>query len=469
MATTKILANRHYASYQFGAENPGQFMTSLPRMKFMFYAEFIPNGDAATLYPWLKELGTTQGISFKIKTVDKPNVELNVKELNQYNRKRYAYTKTEYKPVNITIYDTVDNKPLDVWRQYFTYYFGDARPKSSLTMGQSPVDGNFDDATGWGLRPLSEQVNFFTRLDLYAFHGKKYTLISYLNPKITAMNWQNYDMTDSGVEEASITLSYETLAYYSQQDINSTLAEKFGFDVAPDVPDPNQNEAGAIQLGSTSDPYGVFSQQTGQLPGQATDRSVSVDSASGMNPATWYRLVGNPAQATRTGMGRNQSNQYTVSSAAGAYDNIRYDPPGSAAWSNRPMSPNSGILGVASGQLPVFSQALPLATSVLTNIGPEVGGTLSNSGMYNFGMGGIPYGPRYNNGFGPGNSYLNRQSYNGVSIQSPIVPAIQVALAVANASLNNGYGPENAVANTIDTVVNAVADGIDILSDVLDI
>lgn len=464
-----ILANRHYASYHFGAENPGQYMTALPRMKFMFYADFKVNSDAATLYPWLKQLGTDQGVSFKIKTIDKPNVELTQKDLNQYNRKRYVYTKTEYKPVNIAIYDTVDNKPLDLWRQYFTYYFGDARSKTSTTMGQSTVAGQFDDGSGWGLRPLSEQLYFFTSIDLYAIHGKKYTLIQYLNPKITGMNWQNYDMTDSGVEECQMTLSYETLQYYGSQDIDSTIANKFGFDVGPPVPEPLANTAGAAGKQTNSpdqDPFRAdLTRRNSQLVGQTTDPQVSVNNATGFNFTNYNTFNGRSS-----GIAKNQNKSPVFPSSAGSFDNYNSNIPGSTNYSNVMPTRNSGIYGIPTGQLPVASQALRTTTSVLSPLAPDYYGTLSNSGTYNFGRGGLTYGNGYNGGFGPGSSTLNGLSRNGVSIESALVNVIQRQINGTNNNIDRGlYGQENAVAGAIDTVANAISDGIDIISDIIDL
>jgi hypothetical protein len=66
----------------------------------MFYANFVVNSNPLGIDSnFLSKLGTWQnGISFKIKTIDKPKVDLATTELNQYNRRRYAYTKIDYQP-----------------------------------------------------------------------------------------------------------------------------------------------------------------------------------------------------------------------------------------------------------------------------------------------------------------------------------------------------------------------------------
>ena len=223
---------KQLATNFFGANNPGQLMRSIPRYRFMYYATFVVNSDAQNLFPNLKDIGKyEQGISFMIKSIDKPKVDLQVQELNQYNRKRYVYTRLKYNPIQIRFHDTVDDRILQVWVNYFRYYFGDSRPKDSSVFDDSVV-GQFNDSSGWGLRPVSEQINFFKRLELYALFGRKYTQINYINPRIGNVDWQGYDSEQPGSEEMSMTVDYESLEYAaSGATITADLANQFGFAV----------------------------------------------------------------------------------------------------------------------------------------------------------------------------------------------------------------------------------------------
>ena len=94
MAQSQITTfrNRQYADWFYGVQSPGQYMYAIPRYPWMYYANFVVNSQAAILYPWLRELGSVDGISFKIKKIDKPNVELKTKVLNQYK-----ITQTKFK------------------------------------------------------------------------------------------------------------------------------------------------------------------------------------------------------------------------------------------------------------------------------------------------------------------------------------------------------------------------------------
>lgn len=224
---------------------PGTKLNGLPRYKYMYYANFVPSGEAiaASASSGLNylQLGTYQeGISFKINSIDKPKVELNVQELNQYNRKRYAYTKVEYQPLNIKIHDTVDDIPLRLWHDYFTYYFSDSRAKTGTDNGNysvynySVTDGDFANTynTGYGLNPKNDRYNFFSRIELYALFGKTYTQINYINPRITNIDWGNYENASGETGELSMTLRYEAIEYKAiAAPMTAEKYTQFGFNI----------------------------------------------------------------------------------------------------------------------------------------------------------------------------------------------------------------------------------------------
>ena len=247
MAIT-ILRSSQLASKFYGTNNPGQPMTMIPKLKFMFYAEFELNANAPNMdTDFLRSISKTSvgNISFKIKTVDKPKIDLTTVEMNQYNRKRLIYTRTEYLPFTIKLHDSVDGSIVQLWKDYFTYYFADSRPKTSANMGSitngpaaTTTDSSITWGTGWGLSPIAEDTNFFTRLNLYSLFGGaqvgtaggtgRYQLTSYLNPRITAIDFESYDSSSSDTEEVSITFKYEAIEY---NEITDGVLSKFGFSV----------------------------------------------------------------------------------------------------------------------------------------------------------------------------------------------------------------------------------------------
>lgn len=223
------LGSPRTATKAFGTTTNYPF-TAIPRIKFLFFVEFSPSPAALEmmLQANLNTYQGNRGIVFKIKTVDKPKITLTTKDLNQYNKKRLVYTGVDYGEAQIKLHNSVDDAVLSMWVDYFTYFFGDSRIHNSQSYQQSPVAAQFADSTGWGLRPLSEQTQFFDKISIYCFFGQTYTKFSYINPKITVIDWQNNDYSSSDPEEVSISFKYEAIQYEKfGEPITQAQAEQF--------------------------------------------------------------------------------------------------------------------------------------------------------------------------------------------------------------------------------------------------
>lgn len=238
----EFLRPKPYASTFFKADGgPSTALSEVPRYKYMFYANFVASSAATSIYPDLKNLGNWEnGISFKIHGIDKPRINLTTQELNQYNRRRHVYTKVDYQPFTVKIYDSPDDRPLRLWHRYFTYYFGDSRPKArsnaerELRYNQQVISDKFEYGNGWGLKPEGERLNFFDRVELYAIFGGRYTQINYINPKIESINFQNYETSSSDLAEFDMTMRYEAVEYVGfGKMITPDLENQFGFDFEP--------------------------------------------------------------------------------------------------------------------------------------------------------------------------------------------------------------------------------------------
>lgn len=379
----RILKTRHIATKAFGADDSMQPLTAVPRSRYMYFAQFVANSQAKTLYPWLTKLASAdQGVSFKIKNIDKPKVELNAVELNQYNRKRWAYTKTEYQPVTVRMFDTVDNRPLQLWKDYFVYYFGDSRANKSILMNDQVVAGTFNDGTGWGLRPLAEELSFFSRLDIYSLFGRKYTKTSYLNPKITMIDWQQYDSSSSEPDELSITLRYEAIEYNEEQPITPNIEGLLGFrlDTPPLEPD---NLTGALTTVNTFSTRPRVEQNTAinlamirNVMSSVISKNNSVVTQFGLNAGvfnTLQRLTSTAAQ--------------TINPATTTFDSGYFQQASSTeiAIQNYSNSPNisQNVLGIPNGSLP--SATIQIYGSATLGTSPPVSSSLSVYGSFNFG------------------------------------------------------------------------------------
>lgn len=230
------------ASKVFKTNTP--LLAAIPRLKFNFYVEFILSSEAAAMMSNanLNIWQTQRGISFKVKTIDKPKVTLETKELNEYNKKRLVYTNATYGDASIKFHDAVDDSVLAFWVDYFTYFFADSR--STISAGadfssasnlsgfqQSPVAAQMTDGTGFGFRPISEQTAFFLAIRVWAVFNQTYTRFSYVNPKITSFEWHEHDSASSDGEEVTVNFKYEALQYEAfGQQLTATDMQTIGQD-----------------------------------------------------------------------------------------------------------------------------------------------------------------------------------------------------------------------------------------------
>ena len=209
----------------------GRAILAMPRQKFLFYATFNA-GTKLQRHPDFSSW--QQGFAFQISKIDRPKTTPQLKTMNQYNRKRIVHTGIEHGDMSITLHDTVDDRILRVWRDYYQWYFGDGRPKKDADSWKTSVIQKREDfsvGNGWGFSPPATtgwDTNFFDSLDIYTFYGKKYTKLTIYNPKIAAINWEGMDTESSALLTVEMTIQYEGFAYTAvAQPLDATLINKF--------------------------------------------------------------------------------------------------------------------------------------------------------------------------------------------------------------------------------------------------
>lgn len=205
-----------------------------PRHKFMFYACFTPGSGAqgANFQSW------QAGFAFQINKVDRVKASPKTQTLNQYNRKRHVHTGIEYPDLSLTLHDTVDDRVLRVWRDYHKWYFGDGRPKNSTAWKSSVIVGreDFPVTNGWGFSPqggANGNNSFFDTLDVYTFYGKKYTQVTFYNPKIESITFDAMDANaTSELATVDMTIKHEGFAYTQvAAPVGNREIELFGLNI----------------------------------------------------------------------------------------------------------------------------------------------------------------------------------------------------------------------------------------------
>lgn len=217
-----------------------------PRQKFQGYVSFVVNrllyGDS--LYGDMNNSNFRLRLSSLVRTATLPEVEFKTETRNAYNRKRIINTGVEYQPVDIKVFDTINNEWLTMFMKYFTYHYMNPRNKqynerdvgpdprkensSSIISGSNfgKTGANNWDSNAYGYN-VNELANFFERIDYVIYHGNKAVQYSLINPVLTRFRTGEIDYSSSDVMEFDMTFEYESFTIYEK--VNFGLSE---FDIA---------------------------------------------------------------------------------------------------------------------------------------------------------------------------------------------------------------------------------------------
>jgi hypothetical protein len=173
------------------------------RYKFLFHVYFNMNPAVGAM---------SRTLSYLVKKIELPKFTVDLKELNQYNRKQITQTKIKYNPINITFQDDNAAQIRELWRAYYNYYYADGRYQGSIY--------NFNDLyigtrlnTNWGLNAGSYEP-FFNSIDIYSLHGGEAAKISIINPIISSFNHDSHDYAEgSALLEHTMTFNYTSVKY----------------------------------------------------------------------------------------------------------------------------------------------------------------------------------------------------------------------------------------------------------------
>ena len=384
-----LLRSPRIAQRVFGLDSPGQIVRSVPRAKFMFKAEFVPSEAALPMLQGANLNSSTdiRSIAFKVKAIDKPRVNLTTVELNQYNKKKLAYSKVDYNDASIRIYDTVDNSMLALWINYFTYYFGDSRPKDEFgAWQQSSVGAKYVDSTGWGFRPINENVYFFNSIDVSAFYGQTMTTFRYINPRIVSIDWQNKDYSLSDLEEITINFKYEGIVY-----------ERFGQPISDYDTGWQSNDTIDYPYGYATTPTHfqprIFSMQTATYNTAQQPNSTTTNPGNIMGGIPMSTSAIAPGATIPNSLLNNQLLQPNnlVSGLAMA---MNYIPNGIQGVNNIPFATIASLAGVKGigGLSTMFGDAI---RTQLSGVGSNISNLFNTSQIQNIFTSGVPQSASY--------------------------------------------------------------------------
>lgn len=232
------LKDYRHASKTFVASN----YQNAPKFKWLFHVYFDINKYLIANNPELA-FPSTSNYGLLVKSIDLPKFNLNLTEMNQYNRKRYVQTKISYEPVRITFHDDNASQLRRLWYAYYSYYYND--PSNPVTKGTNQSnDPDFvsselmnkniytniikENQRSWGYNSSNGQASedgfngtngtkqpFFKTIHIYGFNQHNFSLYQLINPSIESFNHDTYNYNEgNGIMENSMTVKYETVKYY---------------------------------------------------------------------------------------------------------------------------------------------------------------------------------------------------------------------------------------------------------------
>lgn len=229
------------------------------KVKFEFHTYFSIN-EAAYAPP------TGQNYGLLVKQVKLPTFNMEVQEMNQYNRKRLIQSKIKYQPIDITFHDDNMSQVTAMWDAYYRYNYADSwNPTiSRFTEGSSSgstknynrrniYDPSISGDTEYGYRgdvrgapgspqaTSGEKVPFFNNITVYGLWAGNFIAYTLINPIITSFDHDTYDYADgAGTMQNRMTIDYETVLYNTGEigeeredgtrELTGDLVEGFGAD-----------------------------------------------------------------------------------------------------------------------------------------------------------------------------------------------------------------------------------------------
>lgn len=188
---------------------------SLPRTKDLFVVNFKAIEGPSGEEDWRRKL------TFLVRSIDRPQVQPTVEEVNQYNKRRQIHTGLKYNNIRLSLYETRNNLAGRMWVEYNRHYFGDQihdldkwRYDATLPeflKSQARREFGFSPRTNLG-NPSTE--NFFLEaLEIYEVEGTDYIKTILINPKIVSYDPEDVDYSQSEVSTVSMSLAYEAVKY----------------------------------------------------------------------------------------------------------------------------------------------------------------------------------------------------------------------------------------------------------------
>lgn len=250
-----LFRDNHISSAVYSFES--EYLSSVPKNKFLFFIRFITSN--ATTLTSLSKYDTEEitllenslsskasvysrenSVGFYCKNIDRPSVTYNNRTLDQYNKKRIIQTGSRYNPIRVSFNDTVNSVAETMAKNYYKFYYGDPNNSSVNYWADDILSSRMNNGTnGWGFQlpssSYSDQINYFSSIEIYIFYNGFYDRYDLVNPKINEFRSDNLDYSaGNGILSIDLNISYEGIVYAKNRVrvlSDPSKIETFGFDM----------------------------------------------------------------------------------------------------------------------------------------------------------------------------------------------------------------------------------------------
>jgi hypothetical protein len=214
-----------------------------PKSKYLFYVTFNINpaatSDQFTAAP--TPVGPNE-LSYLVKSIDMPKFEIDIQDLNQYNKRVIIQRSIKYNPISIKFHDDNIGSLRHFWQSYYNYYYADG---SYTNLDYDTLNDDKYTArkkSRWGM-DTGAKTSYLTSIEIYSmYHGSETQLITLQNPFISNFSHDTHDYAEgNGILESSMQVHYNGVTYEDSIDASYGIP---GFGL--DSPDTYDTETSAI-------------------------------------------------------------------------------------------------------------------------------------------------------------------------------------------------------------------------------
>ena len=185
-----------------------------PKSKFQFYVRLNINPAASSdQFTSAPDPTDPNEMSYLVRNVEMPKFELDVQDLNQYNKKVVVQRGIRYSPVTIKFFDDNIGSLRHFWQSYYNYYYADG---SYTDLDYDPANDDKYSARNlsrWGLDTGSREP-YLANIQIYSLYGGEAQLITLQNPILSNFSHDQHDYTDvQGSVEPTMTIHYTGVTY----------------------------------------------------------------------------------------------------------------------------------------------------------------------------------------------------------------------------------------------------------------